>query len=155
MSLNPTEEDKEWFPDIAGKGDWKEQFLYIVENFKDETFILQYLSPKVIRDMKLFEITDKINNSYYKVSSIHNESGYKKIRKSLSQNYNRNRYVPDIQVYNVNLNGDRKLTLQYTPIDNKQLDKNSIKNVLPHIEYLWGFDVEIVEKTNGKIKIVL
>ena len=32
---------------------------------------------------------------------------------------------------------------------------NSIKNVLPHIEYLWGFDVEIVEKTNGKIKIVL
>jgi spore cortex formation protein SpoVR/YcgB (stage V sporulation) len=59
MSLNPTEEDKKWFPEIAGKGNWAETFRYIVENFKDETFVLQYLSPKVIRDMKLFSIVDE------------------------------------------------------------------------------------------------
>ncbi len=148
MSLNPTKEDLEWFPKIAGKGNWAENFKYIVENFKDETFVLQYLSPKVIRDMKLFEIDDKMDNNYYEVSSIHNENGYKKVRESLSQSYNRSRYVPDIQVYDVDIFGDRTLTLEYTPINNKGLDYNDIKKVLPHVEYLWGFPVKIME--NGK-----
>ncbi len=148
MSLNPTKEDLEWFPKIAGKGNWAENFKYIVENFKDETFVLQYLSPKVIRDMKLFEIDDKMDNNYYEVSSIHNENGYKKVRESLSQSYNRSRYVPDIQVYDVDIFGDRTLTLEYTPINNKGLDYNDIKKVLPHVEYLWGFPVRMTE--NGK-----
>jgi len=145
MSLNPTKEDLEWFPKIAGKGNWAENFRYIVENFKDETFVLQYLSPKVIRDMKLFEIDDKMENNYYEVSSIHNENGYRKVRESLSQSYNRSRYVPDIQVYDVDIFGDRTLTLEYTPINNKGLDYSDIKKVLPHVEYLWGFPVRITE----------
>lgn len=145
MSLNPTKEDLEWFPKIAGKGDWKEQFLYIVENFKDETFVLQYLSPKVIRDMKLFEIDDQQSNSYYEVSSIHNDAGYRKVRQSLSEFYNRSRYVPDIQVFDVDIYGDRTLTLQYTSESKKGLDYASAMKVAPHVEYLWGFPVRIVE----------
>jgi stage V sporulation protein R len=145
MSLNPTKEDLEWFPKIAGKGDWKEQFLYIVENFKDETFVLQYLSPKVIRDMKLFEIDDQQSNSYYEVSSIHNDAGYRKVRQSLSEFYNRSRYVPDIQVFDVDVYGDRTLTLQYTSESKKGLDYASAMKVAPHVEYLWGFPVRIVE----------
>jgi stage V sporulation protein R len=145
MSLNPTAEDIEWFPKIAGRGDWKEQFLYIVENFKDETFVLQYLSPKVIRDMKLFEIDDQHDNSYYEVSSIHNDAGYRKVRQSLSEFYNRSRYVPDIQVFDVDVYGDRTLTLQYTSENKKGLDYASAMKVAPHVEYLWGFPVRIVE----------
>jgi len=145
MSLNPTKEDLEWFPKIAGKGNWVENFNYIIENFKDETFVLQYLSPKVIRDMKLFEIDDKMENNYYEVSSIHNESGYKKVRESLSQSYNRSRYVPDIQVYDVDIFGDRTLTLEHTPINKRGLDSGEVKKVLPHVEFLWGFPVRIIE----------
>ena len=46
----PTAEDKKWFPNLIGK-DWLEQVHYVMENFRDDSFILQYLSPKVIRDM--------------------------------------------------------------------------------------------------------
>ena len=145
MSLNPTKEDLEWFPNLAGKGDWIEQFGYIVENFKDETFVLQYLSPKVIRDMKLFRIDDSSENSYYEVSAIHNETGYKKVRQALSENYNRSRYVPDIQVYSVDVFGDRTLTLEYTPESNKGLDYNELRKVAPYVEFLWGFPVRITE----------
>ena len=148
MSLDPTKEDIEWFPHIAGKGNWSENFKYIVENFKDETFVLQYLSPKVIRDMRLFEIDDQMENSYYEVSSIHNENGYKKVRESLSQSYNRSRYVPDIQVFDVDIFGDRTLTLEHTPINKRGLDSNEIRKVLPYVEHLWGFPVRIIE--NGK-----
>lgn len=145
MSLNPTEEDKKWFPTIAGKGDWKEQFLYIVENFKDETFILQYLSPKVIRDMKLFEVRDDYEDDEYEIVAIHDDEGYRSVRKSLSENYNRSRYIPDIQVFDVDIYGDRTLTLDYTPVNDKELELMKIDDVVEHIEFLWGFPVKVIQ----------
>ena len=148
MSLDPTEEDKEWFPEIAGKGNWAETFRYIVENFKDETFILQYLSPKVIRDMRLFEVTDKEDSRHYKISAIHNKQGYKDVRKSLSETYNRETYIPDIQVYKVDLEGDRTLTLNYTSVDGKELNIDNTDVVLDNVALLWGFPVRLIE--NGK-----
>ena len=89
MSLEPTTEDLQWFPDIAGKGNWKNDFLSIVENFKDETFVLQYLSPKVIRDFRLFEVEDLQEKDFYTISNIHNEQGYKAVRAHLAATYNR------------------------------------------------------------------
>lgn len=150
MSLEPTEEDLRWFPEIAGKGNWKETFLYIIENFKDETFVLQYLSPKVIRDMKLFQITDESESEHYQITAIHNDKGYKEVRKSLSEFYNRSRYVPDIQVYNVDVSGNRGLTLEYTPLDGKDLNVVEVDKVLPHIKFLWGFPVRLIKKDNGR-----
>ncbi len=148
MSLDPTEEDKEWFPEIAGKGNWAETFRYIVENFKDETFVLQYLSPKVIRDMRLFEVTDEEERRVYEISAIHNKQGYKNVRKSLSETYNRETYIPDIQVYKVDIEGDRALTLNYTSIDGKELNTNNADIVLDNVSLLWGFPVRLIE--NGK-----
>src|SRR5690606_32640598 len=54
---NPTAEDREWFPDFAGS-DWLKTLDFAMRNFKDESFIQQFLSPKVIRDLKLFCIVD-------------------------------------------------------------------------------------------------
>jgi len=146
MSLDPTEEDLKWFPDIAGKGNWAETFRYIVENFKDDSLVLQYLSPKVIRDLKLFSISDEQGAKFYEVDAIHDEYGYKKIRQNLSESYNRSRYVPDIQVYEVDVYGDRTLTLEHTPVNGKRLDQASMEKVLPHVEYLWGFPVRMLEE---------
>ena len=42
-----------WFPDIAGS-DWLKALEFAMRNFKDESFIAQYLSPKLIRDFHLF-----------------------------------------------------------------------------------------------------
>ena len=145
MSLEPTEEDYRWFPDIAGKGNWKEQFLYIVENFRDESFVLQYLSPKVIRDMKLFEVRDDYDDDHYEINAIHNDEGYKSIRMALSENYNRSRYVPDIQVFDVDIYGDRTLTLDYTSINGKELSMDKIDDIVDHIHYLWGFPIKIIQ----------
>lgn len=53
----PTEEDKRWFPDIAGK-DWLETLHFAMREFKDESFISQFLSPKLMRDFRLFAVAD-------------------------------------------------------------------------------------------------
>ena len=54
---HPTEEDREWFPNLAGTP-WLPALHHAMRNFKDESFIGQYLSPKVIRDLRLFAILD-------------------------------------------------------------------------------------------------
>jgi stage V sporulation protein R len=154
MSIEPTKEDLEWFPDIAGKGDWKERIISIVENFKDDSFILQFLSPKVIRDMRLFEISDETYSKFYRITDIHNEEGYRNIRKNLSEFYNRSRYIPDIQVYDVDIHGDRSITLEYISIDEKELSGNSVHGVLPHIKYLWGFPVKVMKKEGERKRIL-
>ena len=81
-----------------------------MRNFKDESFISQFLSSKVMRDFKLFSILDHEANNFLSVSAIHDESGYHDIRDVLSQQYNLSNLEPNIQVTNVALKGDRSLT---------------------------------------------
>jgi len=138
---NPTDEDKHWFPDIAGS-DWLSTVHFAMKNFKDESFISQYLSPKVIRDFKLFGILDDDKRSFIHVSAIHDETGYQEIRNMLSQQYNLSNIEPNIQVQNVQVNGDRSLTLRYTPHNNIPLSDN-VSEVLKHLHRLWGFKVSL------------
>ncbi|MDD5579644.1 MAG: SpoVR family protein [Methylobacter sp.] len=149
----PTDEDRYWFPDIAGS-DWNKTLHFAMQNFKDESFIGQYLSPKVIRDFKLFSILDDYKESEMAVTSIHNEPGYQYIRQILSEQYNLGSNEPNIQVYDVNLKGDRKLTLRHTQYHRMPLDK-SIDEVLKHVVRLWGFDVrlETLSEANSIIQI--
>ncbi|MDO6610973.1 MULTISPECIES: SpoVR family protein [unclassified Shewanella] len=147
---NPTDEDKKWFPDIAGS-DWLTTVTFAMENFKDESFISQYLSPKVIRDFKLFSILDDDSCNRLSVSAIHDDRGYHLIREKLSQQYNLSNLEPNIQVQRVDINGDRSLTLRYVP--NKRIPLGeSNEQVLKHLHRLWGFDVSLEQlDANGKI----
>ena len=83
---HPTEEDRYWFPDYAGTN-WVETLHFAMQNFKDESFISQFLSPKVMRDMKLFAIDDDDLKNYLKVSAIHDEAGYRRVREILSDSW--------------------------------------------------------------------
>jgi spore cortex formation protein SpoVR/YcgB (stage V sporulation) len=143
MCENPTEEDKLWFPDLVGK-DWIEQFNYIYQNFRDDSFVLQYLSPKVIREMGLFTINDDDNERKLSVDSIHNERGYRRVRESLSQMYNRDYYLPNLQVYDVDVKGDRCLTLAHYPYNRRELDRGSARDTLEYVRHIWGYRTKLV-----------
>ena len=138
---DPDEEDKLWFPDIAGSN-WRETLDFAMRNFKDESFISQFLSPRLIRHFKLFSILDDESNSELEVSSIHNESGYRHIRQALSNQYNLSMKEPDIQVYDVDMRGDRTLTLRHQPQNDVPL-AGTKEEVLKHLHRLWGFAVKL------------
>ncbi len=146
MCESPTDEDKYWFPDIAGK-DWLETVHFAMANFKDESFISQFLSPKVMRDMKFFAVNDDDRQSYIEVTSIHNEQGYRQLREDLSAQYNLSNREPNIQVFDVDLRGNRSLTLRYVPHNRIPL-ANSHEEVLKHVHRLWGFEVILEEETS-------
>jgi stage V sporulation protein R len=147
---HPTEEDKEWFPDIAGSH-WQETLNFAMRNFKDESFISQFLSPKLIRDFHFFSILDDDSQNHIQVSAIHNQEGYQAIRQSLAGQYNLGNREPNIQVYSVDLQGDRALTLRHLMYQNRPLNKQT-QEVLKHVARLWGFDVylETVD-TSGNV----
>mgnify|MGYP005987974875 FL=1 len=145
---HPTEEDKEWFPEIAGS-DWLETLHFAMQNFKDESFIQQFLSPKLIRDFKLFSLYDDDRSSKYLVEAIHNEKGYKMVRDNLSRQYDLSYREPNIQVRSVDLTGDRSLTLRHTMQNNVPLSNDCVE-VMKHIHVLWGFDIHLETYSEGK-----
>jgi spore cortex formation protein SpoVR/YcgB (stage V sporulation) len=137
----PTAEDKQWFPDIAGSN-WVETLHFAMQNFKDESFISQYLSPKIIRDFHLFAIVDDDKENSLEVAAIHNSEGYQHIRSMLSAQYNLSNIEPNIQVWNVDVSGDRSLTLRFVP-NNRVPLADSYHQVLKHLHRLWGFTVRL------------
>jgi spore cortex formation protein SpoVR/YcgB (stage V sporulation) len=137
----PTGEDRHWFPDIAGS-DWIKTLDFAMRNFKDESFIAQYLSPRLIREFKLFSVLDDDAQEQLEISAIHDERGYRYIRQSLADQYNLGSREPNIQVYNVNRRGDRSLTLRHTQYSRRPLAE-SADEVLRHIARLWGFTVRL------------
>lgn len=141
MCQNPTAEDLDYFPNLQGK-DWLEECLSAVENFRDQSFIKQYLSPHLMRKWRMFEIQDFEREETYKVSSIHNHQGYENIRNTLSEHYSYFQRCPDIQVVDADMAGTRTLYLQYTSYNKMRMKKNH-NAVLPFIRYLWGFDVKV------------
>jgi len=145
VAMEPTDEDKEWFGDQwwVGCGDWNKAIHWAMENFKDESFIQQFLSPTIIRDMKFFSLLDDDQDPKLEISAIHEKAGYKHIREALSSQYNVGYHIPDIQVYNVDRWGDRSLTLQHFMVNRKPLDTKDTKEVLKHLRALWGFDVRL------------
>ncbi|MDN3637237.1 SpoVR family protein [Simiduia curdlanivorans] len=146
----PTAEDRDWFPDIAGKP-WQEALDFAMRNFKDESFILQYLSPKLMRDMKLFSIVDDDTESEIIVDAIHDERGYQAVRSALAGNYNLGNREPNIQVYGVNVRGDRALTLRHFQHNRKPMGP-STDEVLKHVHRLWGFDVVLESVWADEVK---
>ena len=146
---NPTKEDKIWFPELAGSN-WQESLTFAMKNFKDESFIAQYLSPKLIRDFKLFSLKDDAQESELHITAIHNDSGYKAIRQNLSEQYNLSINEPNIEVFKVDVTGDRSLTLRHTPTNNINL-ADTTGEVVKHLHKLWGFPVKIISTDkNGK-----
>ncbi|MCE2946291.1 MAG: SpoVR family protein [bacterium] len=138
----PTDEDRHWFPDIAG-GDWLKVLDFAMRNFKDESFIAQYLSPKLIREFRLFTVADHESKSYLEIDSIHNEEGYRRVRRLLAQHYNRDVSLPDIQVVRYERDTDRSLVLRHLIHRNRPLVSSEATEVLKHLARLWGFTVRL------------
>ncbi len=137
----PTPEDRRWFPDLAGSP-WLPALDYAMRNFKDESFVGQYLSPHLIRELRLFAIHDDADLPQLTVSAIHDDDGYRELRQLLSRQYDIGMREPDIQVWDVNLRGDRCLTLRHVRNQERPLADDT-GEVLKHVARLWGFPVRL------------
>ena len=149
---SPTDEDRRWFPDIAG-ADWRMVLDGAMRDFKDESFVLQFLSPKVMRDFRLFSVLDDDRESEIEISAIHNDTGYRRVREQLASQYNIGDREPNLQVVRVDRDGDRSLTLRHTEHQRRPLNDET-DAVLKHLYRLWGFPVRIeAARESGEVEV--
>jgi spore cortex formation protein SpoVR/YcgB (stage V sporulation) len=143
---DPDDEDREWFPEIAGAGDEMAVLRDIWANYRDESFISQYLSPRLMRQMRMFQLhDDPAQTQGIRVEAIHNERGYRRIRSELARRHDVGWIDPNIEVVDVDLVGDRRLILHHSVVNGRLLSEKDAKRVLQSLAELWGYDVLLRE----------
>jgi stage V sporulation protein R len=149
----PDDEDREWFPDIAGSGDAMATLREVWANYRDESFIGQFLSPRLMRQMRIFHLhDDPAETDGVRVAAIHNERGYRRIRREFAREYDVGWSDPNIEVVDVDLAGDRRLILHHTVVNGNLLAEADAKRVLQHLADLWSYDVLLRElEASGKV----
>ncbi len=145
MCTEPTREDRAWFPDIAGNGDPLGTLRHAWANFRDESFILQFLSPAVMRKFRMFRLLDDTSDPTLLVDAIHDDEGYRSIRRSLAQSYDPGEGDADVQVVDLDLEGDRRLVLQHRTGPGRLLAKRDAEQTLKYVAELWGYEVMLQE----------
>jgi len=136
-------EDREWFPDIALCGDWRSALKYAWANFRDESFILQYVSPRFMREKRMFLIRNDTKEPHVLVRDIADERGYRNVRQALARQHDINLFEPPIEVSDTDLLGDRTLYLRHKANDFIPLHEADRNATLEYVRYLWGYQTRI------------
>jgi stage V sporulation protein R len=145
ICTEPTSEDRDWFPEIAGNGTPLDTLREAWAHYRDESFVLQYLSPKLMRDFRLFAVGDDAKDQAMRVASIHDEQGYRDVRRRLSRHYDVAAQDPDLQVTEADLAGSRRLVITHHVRNGVVLDKTEAERTLQYLAQLWGYRVKLVE----------
>jgi stage V sporulation protein R len=152
ICTEPTREDEEWFPELVGQ-DWRSMIKNAVSEYRDESFIEQFLSPTLMRYYKMFSVD--YDRTRGLVTEISDDRGFRALRQTLASSYNRINYIPEIVVKSANMKGDRTLTLEYRPFRNRSLHGPNARKTLEFVKLLWGYSVEIVTVDENGIQKVL
>ena len=145
ICLDPTEEDKYYCPYLIGR-DWVEEVKFAAYNFKDESFILQYLTPKIVRDFKLFKFEDDTSADYWEVKATQEDKYFYEVRKQLAESYNLFKNLPIMYVEGADLRRNRTLYLVIEQVADKQLDTIQGVKVAELLKKIWPYPVKFKYK---------
>lgn len=141
----PDKEDLHYFPQLCNT-DWRETIMHIVRNYRDESFVLQFLSPKVARQFKLFSIQTDEEKNYYSVENTCEEDSLMQIRSILSAQYDLSKRVPHIEIVHVDWAGDRTIFLHHYSANDVVMEHDSLRRTAEYLHILWGHPVSIEYK---------
>ena len=108
-----------------------------------------------MRDFRLFHLKDEGDKPAVRIEAIHDDRGYKQVRRTLASQYDVSQQDPDIQITDADLAGSRRLVLTHFVRNGVLLDKDECDRTLMHVARLWGYRVRLVEidpATNKKLR---
>jgi stage V sporulation protein R len=140
---NPTDEDKQFMPHLIGRR-WQDAVKEAAFGYRDDSFIHQFLSPAVVREFKMFSVKyGDENHDAGVVTEIQDERGFYNLRQALAESYERVNRVPQIRIIGADMENDRTLKLVYDSYKDRQVHEPDCAAVLGHLDYLWGYNVEM------------
>ena len=140
----PQPEDFHLLPAIAGQP-FRTMLREAVTHYRDDSFLLQFLTPKVVRDLGLFAISTHSGAPSWTVDAVQDLDGFREIRSQLARSYLLERRVPEIEVFDYARTNTRALTLRYRPVGARHLDIDSATRVMRHVKRLWNFPIRMLE----------
>jgi spore cortex formation protein SpoVR/YcgB (stage V sporulation) len=143
----PDAEDRAWLPTIAGCGDPLGAVREAAANYRDESFLRQYLSPKVMRRFRLFRLHDRADARAFEVTAIHDERGYADLRESIADDHEWHAHHPMLAAVDIEKTS-RTLTIEYRPYRNRTL--LDPKSAFTHLRTLWTRPVILRHATTGQ-----
>ena len=82
----PTDEDRHWFPDIAGTRLAARRWISRCATSRTRASSPSTCRPKLMRDLRLFaDASTTRTRSELEVAAIHDEAGYRRVRQALSR----------------------------------------------------------------------
>ncbi len=132
---SPSDEERRDFGRPGGQG--REKIFQVREIDRDVSFIRQYLTEELIREMDLFQHEKRGDERV--VTQVADEDNWKKIKDTLLKNVGM-AALPVIKVVDADFLGERTLYLQHE-YDGRELDLEYAEKTLKYTQQLWGFDV--------------
>src|SRR3546814_9161571 len=96
-----------------------------------------FFKQKTTYEMRISDWSSDVCSS----DLIHNERGYRKVRRALARQYDIGWQEPDIQVVDVDMAGDRHLILEHNVMNGVLLAESDADQVLQHLADIWSYDV--------------
>jgi spore cortex formation protein SpoVR/YcgB (stage V sporulation) len=113
-----------------------------MSEYRDETFILQFLTPKIARDLGLFAIRDTgANTNHLEVTETTRQYSFEALREKLAAQHRRDYFVPDLQAIRIDRQQNNRLVIQHNLVNDRPLDERSAVQVLSYLARLWQHDV--------------
>src|SRR3546814_3848130 len=103
-----------------------------------------FFKQKTTYEMRISDWSSDVCSS----DLIHNERGYRKVRRALARQYDIGWQEPDIQVVDVDMAGDRHLILEHNVMNGVLLAESDADQVLQHLADIWSYDVRSEEHTS-------
>jgi spore cortex formation protein SpoVR/YcgB (stage V sporulation) len=141
---NPTPEDREYMPELIGQN-WIDAVKDAAAGYKDSSFVANFLSPKVVRDLRLFSVISDPEEEHYTVTHTHNKSDFYEFRRLFSKCYDWDEHFPTLKIVNYTTGPDAKITLIYDKFLGRDLaDSDNTKQCLQNLSKLMGVPVNAI-----------
>ena len=83
--------------------------------------------------------------------AIHDEQGYRDLRRRLARHYDVATQDPDLQITDADLSGSRRLVLTHHVRNGVLLEKAEAERTLQYLAQLWGYRVKLVETEDSRV----
>jgi len=145
---HPEAEDFQYMPAVAGR-ELRSVLREAITDYRDDSFLLQFLSPRVVRDLKLFACSAPGEASHWTVDAVQDLEGFETVRSRLARHYQYEHVVPEIEVLDYARSNTRALTLRYRALGGRSLDTEAATRVMRHVKRLWNFPIRMLESDDS------
>ncbi len=140
----PSDEEREEYGRPGGQG--REKIFQVREADRDESFLRQYLTEELMRQLDLFQHGKRGSDRV--ITHVSTPDDWKTIKQTLLRSVGLGS-MPVIKIVEVKTRGSQEMILQHA-FDGRELDADYADRTLRYVQQLWGSKVVLETRIAGE-----